>query len=312
MQRIVVAVGGNSLARSRQGNTIPEQYKNAETTCRSLGALIAAGHELILTHGNGPQVGNILLRVELAHEHGRVYRLPLDICVADTQGGIGYMLQQALHNDLRARGIERQIVSLVTQVLVDERDPDFQDPSKPVGPFLGEAQAQQLMRERGWKMREDAGRGWRRVVPSPKPLRVLEVDAVRAVLAAGITPISVGGGGVPVVERDGKLVGVEAVVDKDRATALLARDLAADVFVLSTGVDRVYLDWGKPTQRGVANLTRDEARRYLAEGQFPPGSMGPKIESALAFLDGGGKKALVTEPEQLLETLEGRAGTTIV
>lgn len=310
MPLVVVAIGGNSLTKSKQVGSIPEQIDNASETCRHLVPLVQQGWQLVLTHGNGPQVGNVLLRVELAAD--RVYRLPLDVCVADTQGGMGYMLQQVLANELAAAGTPRPVVSLVTRMLVDAQDPDFASPSKPIGPFFDEAYARQMMRERGWRMKEDAGRGWRRLVPSPKPLRILEEDAVRAVLAAGVIPIAVGGGGVPVVAREGgRLAGVEAVVDKDRASALLARDLEADLFVISTGVDRVQLDYGKPTARAVEHLSVTEAARYLAEGQFPAGSMGPKIEAALSYLRGGGKQVVITSPEHIEAAVRGEAGTRI-
>jgi carbamate kinase len=307
---IVVAIGGNSLLKSHQVGHIEEQRQNAAETCEVLADVLAAGHRLILTHGNGPQVGNVLLRVDLAAEH--VYRLPLDICDSDTQGGIGYMLQQILGDKLEARGTPRRVATIITQVLVDGDDPAFQRPTKPIGAFLTREEAAKKRDTLAWDVREIDSRGWRRVVPSPQPKDVIELDAIRAVYAANITPICVGGGGVPVRRSaDGCLVGVEAVIDKDLATSLLARKLGAELLVITTGVPQVLLDYEKPTQRPLGRMTLPEARHYLAEGQFAPGSMGPKIQAAIDFLDAGGGHVLITDPESLREALRGEGGTWI-
>jgi len=307
----VVAIGGNSLSREGQVGNIPEQYDNSRETCRHIAALVDRGYDLVVTHGNGPQVGNVLLRVEAAARS--VYTLPLDICDSDTQGGIGYMLQQVLGNELRGRGVTRPVVTLVTQVVVDAADPAFQRPTKPIGPFYSAHDAEARMGAYGWSMVEDAGRGWRRVVPSPRPCEIVELDAIRHAVAAGIICIAVGGGGIPVVRTPGgALEGCEAVIDKDRSSALLARLLGAELFLISTGVPQVMLDYRKPTQRVLERLTAAEAREHLAAGQFPAGSMGPKIEAALDFLAGGRGEVIITSPEQIPLALDARSGTRIV
>jgi carbamate kinase len=307
----VVAIGGNSLSREGQVGNIPEQYDNSRETCRHIAALVDRGYDLVVTHGNGPQVGNVLLRVEMAARS--VYTLPLDICDSDTQGGIGYMLQQVLGNELRGRGVTRPVVTLVTQVVVDPADPAFQHPSKPIGPFYSAVDAEARMSAFGWSMVEDAGRGWRRVVPSPHPREIVELEAIRKAVADGVICIAVGGGGIPVVRgAKGALEGCEAVIDKDRSSALLARLLGAELFLISTGVPQVMLDYRKPTQRALDRLTAAEAREHLAAGQFPPGSMGPKIEAALDFLAGGTGEVVITSPEHIPLALDGTSGTRIV
>jgi carbamate kinase len=266
--------------------------------------MIAQGWRVVITHGNGPQVGFILRRSELSlHE---LHPVPLDAADADTQGAIGYMFQKALYNEFRRRGMRQLAVTVVTQVLVDRNDPAFQNPTKPIGSWMDEETARRRAAEQGWVVREDAGRGWRRVVPSPRPRRIIELPAIRALLEDGFVVIAVGGGGIPVVEDEtGDLVGVEAVIDKDLASALLAIELRADLFLISTAVEKVALDYGKPTQRWLDRLTASEARRHLAEGQFPPGSMGPKIEAILQYLDHGGKAALITDPPHIPAALRG-------
>ncbi len=309
MPLAVIAIGGNSLVATGGTGSIPEQFRVAVYTCEQVAALVEAGWDVVVTHGNGPQVGNVLLRVELAkHE---IYTLPLDICDADTEGGMGYMLQQVLGNALRARGMERTVVALVTQVLVDADDPSFGQPDKPIGPFYEAEQAQRYAREQGWQVVEDAGRGWRRVVPSPIPQEVVELEAIRSCCAAGIITIAVGGGGVPVVRQDGALHGVEAVIDKDRASALLASALDAELLVISTAVPHVQIDFGTPNARSLEDVKADQMRAWLAQGQFPAGSMGPKIEAALSFIDGGGAQVVISDPEHLMEAVAGRVGTRI-
>ncbi len=309
MPLAVVAIGGNSLVTSHQVGTIAEQFANAALTCQELAHMVESGWDIVLTHGNGPQVGNVLLRVELAAQ--QVYTLPLDICDADTEGGIGYMLQQVLGNALRERGIARTVVTVITQVLVDAQDPAFTKPTKPIGPFFDRADAEERMRKRGWQMVEEPGRGWRRVVPSPKPKRILELDAIKRLTGDGIIPIAVGGGGVPVVERGGQLMGVEAVVDKDLASAMLARALGAELLLISTGVDHVQKDFATPSARDLQRVLSAELRRLWQAGAFAPGSMSPKIEAALQFIAGGGKRVIITSPRLISRALAGEAGTII-
>ncbi|MEX1168941.1 MAG: carbamate kinase [Chloroflexota bacterium] len=309
---LVVAIGGNSLIKDARHQTVPDQIAALGQTSIHIAAAIRDGWRVAIGHGNGPQVGFILRRSELAaHE---LHDVPLDVCDADTQGAIGYELQQSLGNDFRRLGFERKAVTVVTQVEVARDDPAFQHPSKPIGTFMDEARAAQRHQEEGWTVVEDAGRGWRRVVPSPRPLRIVEEDAVLALLHDGFIVITVGGGGIPVVaDEGGCLHGVAAVIDKDFASSLLATVVKADVFAITTAVERVALDWGKPSQTWVDQLTADEARGYLAEGtHFMPGSMAPKIEACLQFLDRGGSDAIICAPSDLELALRGKAGTRIV
>ena len=309
---LVVAIGGNSLIRDPQHMTVPDQYAALGETSSHIAAIIKEGWHVAIGHGNGPQVGFILRRSELsAHE---LHEVPLDVCGADSQGAIGYELQQNLANDFRRMGMRRQAVTVVTQVEVDAHDPAFASPSKPIGSFMDEATALRRRDVDGWSVREDAGRGWRRVVPSPKPVRIVEERAVRALLHDGFVVITVGGGGIPVVaDEHGMLHGIAAVIDKDYASALLATAISADLFVISTSIERVALDWGKPTQHFVDRMTVDEARAHLAEGtHFAPGSMAPKVEACIGFLDRGGGEAIISSPENLELALHGRAGTHIV
>ena len=309
MSTVVIAIGGNSLIRSGETGTIQEQFKNTRATMKQLVDLVEAGYDIVLTHGNGPQVGNLLLRVEATAPE--IVRLPLGICDADTQGGIGYMLQQVFQNQLALRGIHRTVVSLVTQVEVDPNDPELQNPSKPIGPFYSEDEANARIQERGWVMKEDAGRGYRRLVPSPKPLKVIELDAILAILKAGMIPVAVGGGGVPVVRKGDILDGLDGVIDKDRASSLLAQTLGAEVLAISTGVSHVQVGFGTENARKLEKISASELRTHYEAGEFPPGSMGPKVEAALQFLEAGGKKVIITDPETLKDALEDRSGTRI-
>lgn len=303
----VVAVGGNSLIKDSQHQTVPDQYDAIVETAEHIAGMIQDGWEVVLTHGNGPQVGFILLRSELSRSH--LHPVPVDSAVADTQGAIGYQFQQALQNIFRKRGIAKAAATVVTQVVVDADDPAFKNPTKPIGPFMEEAQAREREAADGWSVMEDAGRGWRRVVPSPKPRRIVELEAIRSLISGGGVVIAVGGGGVPVVETDGGLQGVAAVIDKDYASGLLAADLGADTFVVSTAVPQVYLNFGTPEQVGLDEMTLAEAKHHLEGGHFKKGSMRPKVEAAVAFLEAGGKTAIITNPENLTRAVRGEAGT---
>ncbi len=307
----VVAIGGNSLIKDKDHKTVPDQYAAARETCLHIVGMIEQGWDVAIGHGNGPQVGFILRRSELAsHE---LHEVPLDFCGADTQGAIGYMLQQNLYNEFRQRGIDKQAATVVTQVLVGRDDPAFQNPSKPIGSFMGQDEALRRRDTEGWNVIEDAGRGWRRVVPSPLPQRVVERDAVENLLDAGFVVITVGGGGIPVIEdEDGNLVGVAAVIDKDYASSLLARSIKADLFLISTAVEKAYLNFGKPDQRPIDRMTVAEAKRYMEEGHFAKGSMLPKIQAVIWFLEAGGKEAIITNPENIERALAGETGTHIV
>ena len=307
----VVAVGGNSLIKDAQHRTVPDQYAAAAESMHHIVDMLEQGWNVVVTHGNGPQVGFILRRSELARHE--LHEVPLDSCGADTQGAIGYMFQRALHNEFKRRRMQRQAATVVTQTLVDRHDPAFQKPTKPIGSFMTEAEAREKMDKEGWTMVEDAGRGWRRVVASPKPQEILELDAIKALLSQGAVVIAVGGGGIPVMETDnGDLTGVEAVIDKDYASALLASALPADVFVISTAVEKVALNYNQPDQRWLDRLTLAEAKQFLAEGHFHKGSMGPKIEAIVSFLERGGQQAVITNPENLGRALAGETGTWIV
>ncbi|MGE0710258.1 MAG: carbamate kinase [Planctomycetota bacterium] len=309
MQRVLIAIGGNSILPDPARATLADELRAIRTTCEGLAGVVAAGWQLALTHGNGPQVGFDLRRAELGRGVGP--ELTLDTIDAGTQGSLGYLIQQALGNALRARGLDDRVVSVVTQVLVDPEDPALRFPQKPVGAFYSEAEARARITELGWNMVLERGRGWRRVVPSPRPTRVLEAWAVEGLLASGAVVVACGGGGIPVVERDGDMVGVPGVVDKDRASALLAGVVGARVVVFSTGVSELRLDYGTPEERPLARVSAAEAQVYLDQGQFPPGSMGPKIEAALDFLRLGGERAMITSPECIEAALRGDAGTAI-
>jgi len=307
----VVAVGGNALIKDKNHQTVPDQYQAAAETMKHIANMIIDGWDVVVTHGNGPQVGFILRRSELAsHE---LHEVPLDYCGADTQGAIGYMFQQALHNEFRLRGINKQAATVVTQTIVDRKDPAFENPTKPIGSFMDETAAREKMAKEGWTMVEDAGRGWRRVVPSPIPQTIVEADAIRSLIDHGFVVVAVGGGGIPVIQlENGNLTGVEAVIDKDFGSAILASMINADLFLISTAVEKVAINFNKPDQKWLDTMTVAEARKYLAEGQFAKGSMQPKIEAILKFMDKGGKKALITDPEHIKDALDGKTGTWIL
>ena len=307
---VLVAVGGNALIRANQKGTAQEQFENAVDTATAVVRLLRAGHRVVLTHGNGPQVGAALTRSELAAAYA--YRLPLDCCVATTQGEIGYVLQYAMWQMLQQEGLRTPVVSLVTQVLVNSHDPAFTNPTKPIGPFYTKDVADRYRDLFDWSMVEEPSRGYRRVVPSPEPVEIIELEAIRACVDRGLVVIAAGGGGVPVFNDHDITKGVEAVIDKDHTSAILASQLQADVFAIATDVDRVCLDFRKPTQRPLDLLSVEECHRYLQAGQFPSGSMGPKITAALKFLERGGKDAVITNSEHLVDAVEGRAGTHIV
>lgn len=307
---VVVAVGGNSLIKDDKHKSIPDQYAATVETSVHVVGMIEQGWNVVLTHGNGPQVGFILRRSELAINE--LHPVPLDYCGADTQGAIGYMFQRALYNEFKKRGINKQAATVVTQVLVDQHDPAFQNPSKPIGSFMNAEAAARKRAEENWAMVEDAGRGWRRVVPSPLPKKIVERDAIEDLIEAGFLVICSGGGGIPVVETEkGELEGIEAVIDKDFAASILARSVNADLFLISTAVEKVALNYNKPDQKWLDHLTLDEAKKYLADGHFHKGSMGPKIQAIIWYLEGGGKEALITNPENLERALEGKTGTRI-
>lgn len=308
---IVVAFGGNAVYPPTIKGTAQEQLDIIADACEHLVPMFRAGYRVVITHGNGPVVGNILFRMALTSRE--LVPMPMDVCVAHSQGGIGYMLQQSLANVLARRGLRLGVSSIVTEVEVAADDPAFANPTKPVGRFFSEADAKRIGVETGWDFVEDSGRGWRRVVPSPMPLKILDAPAINALLAAGVIPIAAGGGGIPVVrEADGTYRGVAAVIDKDLTSSLLAADVGAGTLVMLTGVDRVALDFGQPTQRSVERMTAAEAAKHHADGQFPPGSMGPKITAALRFIERGGPRALITALDKLDLALAGKAGTEIV
>ena len=310
-KRILVTLGGNAILPVRGTGTFEEQCAVTRATMQPIASMIRDGAEVVLSHGNGPIVGNILIRNEAARE--QIPPMPLDVCGADSQGGIGYMMQQSLQNELRRVGLaDRPVVTIVTQVVVDERDPAFRRPTKPIGPFYTQDRARLLAKEKGWTIVEDAGRGYRRVVPSPKPLEVVEIAAIRQIVEDGGVAIAAGGGGIPVSRQwDGSLHGVEAVIDKDLASSLLARLLGCQTLVIVTGVDRVALRYGKPDQRELEHATPDELEGWMAEGHFPQGSMGPKIQAAIEFVRGGGHEVVITSPERLTDALEGKTGTLV-
>ena len=312
-KRVLVALGGNAIKKADEIGTYEQQLKAVRKTAEQLAEMVARGYELVITHGNGPQVGNLLIQQEEGVRRG-VPPQPLDVLNAMTQGQIGYMLQQSLQNALRARGISRPVVTVVTQVLVRPDDPDFRDPSKPVGPFYTREEAEKLAREKGYrikKVKPTGEKAYRRVVPSPDPIAIVEGDAIRSMVDTGMIVIASGGGGIPVVEEGGSLRGVEAVIDKDLAGEKLAEVVGADVLLILTDVRKVKLNFGRPDERDIDEMTIEEARRYMAEGHFPPGSMGPKVEACIRFLEAGGELAIVAHLDEALEALEGRAGTRI-
>lgn len=310
----VVAIGGNSLIRDAKNVSVEDQEEAIRETASHIADMVEAGWDIALTHGNGPQVGFVLRRSEIARRVENMHDVPLDVCGADTQGAIGYEMQQALQNELFHRGIHKNVATIITQTLVDTHDPAFQNPSKPIGSFMDQDEALRRQNEMGWTVVEDAGRGWRRVVPSPLPKEIVELDSIKLLIKAGIIVITVGGGGIPVVDvKDGEYRGTAAVIDKDYASSLLAQQVNADLFLISTAVEKVALNFGKSNQTWVDQMTLSEAKRYLAEGvHFSKGAMAPKIQAIVWFLENGGKRALVTNPENIGRALKGETGTWIV
>jgi carbamate kinase len=310
----VIAVGGNSLIKNAKNVTVEDQEEALRETAEHIVDMIEAGWDLAIGHGNGPQVGFILRRSEIAAKVEGMHEVPLDVCGADSQGAIGYEFQQALQNEFQRRGINKNAVTIITQTLVDQKDTAFQKPTKPIGSFMDQAEAKRRETEMGWSVVEDAGRGWRRVVPSPLPKKILELEAVKLLLDAGVTVITVGGGGIPVIDLgDCQYEGTAAVIDKDFASSLLAQEIGAELFLIATAVEKVAINFGKPNQQWLDKMTLAEAKQYLAEGtHFAKGSMAPKIQAIVWFLENGGKQALITNPENIGRALKGETGTWIV
>ncbi|MBM2816891.1 MAG: carbamate kinase [Ignavibacteria bacterium] len=309
-KKALIAIGGNSLIRAGERGTLDEQYENARATAHSIAALISQGWNITITHGNGPQVGAALLRSERAASE--VYTHTLDMCVATTQSEIGYILQRAMECELRKLNIKQPVMTIPTMVRVNPEDPAFRNPTKPIGPFYTKEVALDKQRRLKWDIVEDAARGYRRVVASPEPIEVLELEIIRRAMALGFVTISLGGGGIPVIlDNDGNITGSEAVIDKDRSSALLAGCLGVDLFIISTDAEQVYLNFKKENQTGISKATADEMEKYAAEGHFPPGSMGPKVESVIKYIRNGGKKAIITSFELLNDALAGKAGTHV-
>lgn len=308
---IVIAIGGNSLIEDSKHVTVKSQYNAAKKTAQHIAKLVKDGHRVVIAHGNGPQVGFILLRAE--HSTDILHSVPLDSCVADTQGAIGYQLQMALDNEFAKNGLKNKVATIVTQVEVDDNDPSFNNPTKPIGSFMDEETAKKRMEEQGWNCVEDSGRGWRRVVASPKPKAIIEIETVKALGDNGITVIAAGGGGIPVVrDSEGQLSGKEAVIDKDLAAALMAKQLGADLFVISTAVEKVCLNFGKPNQKTLDTISTAEAKQYIEEGHFAPGSMLPKVQAIVDFVESTGNMGLITDPANIYDALHADAGTKIV
>jgi len=313
MKRVVIALGGNAILQRGQRGTYEEQMTNVMKTAKQIVDIILDGdYEVVITHGNGPQVGALLLHMDAGQQVHGIPAQPMDVAGAMTQGQIGYMIQQAMVNELRRRGIERPVATIVTQTVVDKDDPAFQKPSKPVGPFYDEETAKKLAREKGWTVVEDAGRGWRRVVPSPDPKGHVEAPVIVDLVEKGFIVIASGGGGVPVVEEDGKLKGVEAVIDKDLAGERLAEEVRADVFMILTDVNGAAVNFGKPDEKWLGEVTVEELRRYYAEGHFRKGSMGPKVLAAMRFVEWGGERAVIAALDRAVEALKGETGTQVV
>ncbi len=308
MKTVVLAVGGNALLRPGDKGTAVEQMLRARETAEAIYPLFES-YKVVITHGNGPQVGAILLQNE--NSRNVVPPMPLDVCGAMSQGEIGYFLAQSFYEVIRNKGIDKSVVAILTRVIVDEKDPAFKNPTKPIGPFYTEEEAKKLAREKGWHVIEDSGRGWRRVVPSPDPLGIVEKDAIRRLIDSGFIAIAVGGGGIPVIRKNGKLQGVEGVIDKDLASATLARDIRAEKMIILTSVEQVYLNFGTPKQMGIGEMSVDEAERYMKEGHFKKGSMYPKILASIRFIRNGGEEVLITSPEKLMDALNGNTGTRV-
>lgn len=311
MKRIVViAIGGNAIIQEGQKGTVDEQFDNVLRSCDPILDLVEEGYNVVLTHGNGPQVGNILLKVEAAKDI--VAPNPLDICGAETQGSLGYIIQQSLNNRINARKLNRNVVTVLTQIVVDREDKAFENPTKPIGPFYSKEEAEMASNEKNAIYVEDSGRGYRRVVPSPKPIEIIEKHAIKCLVDNDMLVITAGGGGIPVIKEGDSLKGVEAVIDKDYASALVAKEINADYLLILTGVPQVAINFGKENQRFLSQMTISEARKYLEEGQFPAGSMGPKIEAALEFVQNSSGEAIITSIEKLGHALKGETGTRIV
>ncbi|MCK4429638.1 MAG: carbamate kinase [Candidatus Aenigmarchaeota archaeon] len=312
MHIAVVALGGNAIIKRGEKGTIAEQFANTRQALSGIIDLIEAGYYIIITHGNGPQVGNALIRVEEALVAGKAQDRPLGVCVADTEGGMGYMIEQSLQNKLYLNKIELPVVTILTQVVVDKNDPSIKNPTKPIGPFFTEEEAK-IMESRGLQVVEDCGRGWRRVVPSPMPLEIVERETIKKLVKQGTIVIAAGGGGMPVyIEEDGTFEGIDAVIDKDLASSALAKDVSAELLLILTDVNEVSLNFGKPNQKALRKITVREAKQYLEEGHFPSGSMGPKIQAGIKFIEDGGSEAIITSLECAGRAIKGEAGTHIV
>ena len=310
MKKAVIAVGGNSLIKDKDHQSVPDQYLAVCETVKHVAGMVEKGYNVVMTHGNGPQVGFILRRSEISRTE--LHEVPLDSCGADTQGAIGYQIQQAFYNEFKKRGIKKNVATVVTQVLVDKNDEAFKKPTKPIGSFMSKEDADKKVKEEGWNIKEDAGRGYRRVVASPMPKEIVEIDAVKKLIDSDFIGIAVGGGGIPVIQTDkGELKGTAAVIDKDFASALLAAEIKADIFMITTGVEKVCINYNKPDQKTIDKMSLAEAEKYLAEGQFPAGSMGPKIQAAIMFLKNGGETVIITSPEFIEKAINGQTGTVI-
>jgi carbamate kinase len=310
-KKIVLALGGNAIIQAGQKGTISEQFANTRDSLNGIVSLIKMGYKIAITHGNGPQVGNLLIQQNAGIESG-IAPLPLGVLNAATEGTMGYMIEQSLQNQLKLAGINRSVIAILTQVVVDKNDPSMQNPTKPVGPFYNEDLAKKMQAEYGWQMVEDAGRGWRQVVPSPKPIDIVPAGTIKSLLENDTIVISCGGGGIPIYfEEDGRLEGIDSVIDKDFASALLANQIEADMLVILTGVEKVAVNWGKPEMQELDTLNVEDAKRYHAEGHFPKGSMGPKILAAISYLEKGGKKVIITSHEYLEEAIAGKTGTVM-
>ncbi len=309
----VLAIGGNSLIKDKQHETVEDQYKAVCETAKHIVGMVEQGFDVVVTHGNGPQVGFILRRSEIAQKVEGIHPVPLVNCGADTQGSIGYQIQQALDNEFLRRNIKKKAATVVTQVVVDKNDPAFKNPSKPIGTFYTKEEAEKLQKEHpDWVIINDAGRGYRRVVPSPMPKEIVEQEAIELLVKNGFSVVGVGGGGIPVIRNEkGELEGIDAVIDKDNASSLLAINIKADIFIISTAVEKVYLNFNKPNQKALDKITVAEAKKYIKEGHFAKGSMLPKIQAVIRFLEAGGKEAVITNPESLEKALKGETGTHI-
>ena len=309
----VVAIGGNSLIKDEAHKTVKDQYQAAKQTCVHIANMIEQGWDVAIGHGNGPQVGFILRRSDIAVKVAGMHPVPLDACVADSQGAIGYALQQNLNNEFYRRRMKKRVATVITQVLVDKDDPAFSNPTKPIGSFFSEEEAKQHVEKDDWSVIVDAGRGWRRVVTSPPPVKIIEISAIKTMMDSGICAISVGGGGIPVVEDENEdLYGVAAVIDKDFASSLLAQSLNADLFLISTAVEQVYLNFKRPDQCAIETMTVSEAKTYMEEGHFAKGSMEPKIKAIIQYLEAGGKLAIITDPDHITAALRGETGTRVI